>query len=500
MPATRSISRRDFLRLAGLVAAGAAAAGCAPIYARLGGQPEPPLAAPFGATDPAGFALLNRLTFGPRLAERQHLADIGAAAWIEEQLRPEAIDDAPTQWRLRRLETLNLSAADLSDRSDKILDGTDKLTVPAELRQAALLRQVYSRRQLYEVMVEFWTDHFNISVDKGACWLLKTVDDREVIRPHALGRFRDLLWASAHSPAMLVYLDNQANIKGAPNENYAREIMELHTLGLDGGYTQRDVMELARAFTGWGLKDHFFYGRFTFNADQHDPGEKTVLGLTLRPGGLAEAEQVLETLAVHPATAGFIAAKLARRFLGEAAPPEIIARARAAFIRTQGDIAAVLRTILLDGLLAQPTLAAPKFKRPINYVASALRQLNAETDGGPPLHDYLALMGQKHFAWPTPDGYPDRTAPWTGNLIPRWQYALSLARGEMQGTKVALPALSGSPAALADDLSLLLLNQPWPATQRENLLAALRSSGAGDDVLPAILTAGLLASPAFQWR
>src|SRR5258706_9003612 len=246
MPHTRPISRRDFLRLAGLVAASAAAAGCAPLYARLGGQPEPLLAAPFGAIDQAGFALLNRLTFGPRMAERQLLAQVGPAAWIEEQLRPESIDDGPADWRLRGLETLNLSAADLSDRSDKILDGTDKLTVPGELRQAALLRQVYSPRQLYEVMVGFWTDHFNISVDKGACWLLKTVDDREVIRPHALGRFRDLLWASAHSPAMLVYLDNQANVKGAPNENYAREIMELHTLGVDGGYTQRDVMELAR--------------------------------------------------------------------------------------------------------------------------------------------------------------------------------------------------------------------------------------------------------------
>src|SRR6185369_6437094 len=180
MSRARPISRRDFLRLAGLVAASAAAAGCAPLYAKLGGQPEPPLAAPFGASDFAGFGLLNRLTFGPRLAERQLLAEIGPAAWIEEQLRPQSIDDGPAEWRLRGLETLNLSAADLSDRSDRILDGTDKLTVHSQLRQAALLRQVYSRRQLYEVMVEFWTDHFNISVDKGACWLLKTVDDREV--------------------------------------------------------------------------------------------------------------------------------------------------------------------------------------------------------------------------------------------------------------------------------------------------------------------------------
>jgi uncharacterized protein (DUF1800 family) len=497
MSKSHRISRRNFLRLAGLVAASAAAAGCAPIYARLGGQPEPPLGAPFGTIDPVAFGLLNRLTFGPRVSERQCVAEIGPGAWIEEQLRPQAIDDAPAKWRLRRLETLNMSAADLSDRSDQILDGTDMLTVPAELRQATLLRQVYSRRQLYEVMVEFWTDHFNISVDKGACWLLKTVDDREVVRPHALGRFRDLLWASAHSPAMLVYLDNQANIQGAPNENYAREIMELHTLGIDGGYTQRDVMELARAFTGWSVKDHFFYGRFTFNVDQHDPGEKTVLGLTLAPGGLSEAEQVIEHLAVHPATAGFIAAKLARRFFGEDAPAEVIARGRAAFIATGGDITAVLRAMLLDSL---PALAAPKFKRPLNFIASALRQLNAETNGGEALHEYLAMMGQKHFAWPTPDGYPDRAAPWTGNLMPRWQFALALAGGEMEGTRVELPALGGSPTAAADELSRLLLNRPWPAAERDSLLSALRNAGAHDEGMPEILTAGLLASPAFQWR
>jgi uncharacterized protein (DUF1800 family) len=281
------------------------------------------------------------------------------------------------------------------------------------------------------------------------------------------------------------------------NENYAREIMELHTLGVDGGYTQRDVMELARAFTGWTVKQHFFYGRFNFDEAQHDAGEKTVLGMALAPAGIHEAEQVLEKLAVHPATAGFIAGKLARRFLGEDAPAEIIARARAAFIRTGGDISAVLRAILLNGL---PAPASPKFKRPVNFLASALRQLNAETDGGAPLHDTLALMGQKHFAWPTPDGYPDRAAPWTGNLMPRWQFALSLARGEIKGTTVSRPVVAGSPAAVADQLSLLLLNRPWPAAERDQLLGALRSAGAQDEALSEILTAGLLASPAFQWR
>ncbi len=162
------------------------------------------------------------------------------------------------RWRLRNL--------DLISRKADELDGFKKEQVIAGLRQATLLRQVYSRNQLYEMMVEFWGDHFNISMEKGVGWLLKIVDDREVIRPHALGEFRELLGASAHSPSMLVYLDNQANDYQAPNENYARELLELHTLGVDGGYTQADVMELARCLTGWTVKEHFWRGELTFNA------------------------------------------------------------------------------------------------------------------------------------------------------------------------------------------------------------------------------------------
>jgi len=205
-----------------------------------------------------------------------------------------------------------MSATELADWSEGLFDDVDKQSVPRELARATLIRQVYSRRQLYEVMVEFWTDHFNISVEKGDCWFLKTVDDRSVIRPHALGKFRDLLWASAHSPAMLVYLDNQVNYKGAPNEHYARELMELHTLGVHGGYTQQDVQDLARCLTGWSVKEAFWRGDFTFNAGQHDPEAKTVLGLTISPDGQGEAERVVEMLAAHASTARFIATKLGR--------------------------------------------------------------------------------------------------------------------------------------------------------------------------------------------
>jgi uncharacterized protein (DUF1800 family) len=501
MPPTAHLSRRDFLRLAGLVSASAAAAACAPAYARLGGQPEAALSSPLPQLDPTAFRLLNRLTFGPRVAERERAAQIGLAGWIEEQLAPEALDDSPADWRVRNFETLNMSAADLADGSSKLFGEFDRKSVPDELRQASLLRQVYSRRQLYEALVEFWSDHFNISVAKGDCYFLKTVDDREVIRPRAMGRFHDLLWASAHSPAMLVYLDNQANSKGAPNENYAREVMELHSLGVQGGYTQRDVMELARALTGWTVKQHFWRGQFTFDAGQHDEGAKVVLGLTLQPAGQREAERALDLLASHPSAAQFIAGKLARRFLGEAAPAEIVEKARAAFARTGGDIKAVLRPILFDGLLGAAPQAAPKFKRPVNFIVSALRQLDAETDGGPALHDYLLQMGQAYYAWPTPDGYPDRDGPWTGNLLPRWQFALALMRDEIKGTRVNVPpAGMDAPGSAADDLGRLLLGRPLPAGGRDDLLVSLRSAGAEPAELPAIIAAGLLASPAFQWR
>jgi uncharacterized protein (DUF1800 family) len=502
MPARARLTRRDFLRLAGLVSTSAVVAACAPAYARLGGPPEPTAEGPLAALDDGVFSVLNRLTYGPRLAERERAAQMGLGGWIEEQLAPAALDDRPADWRLRQFETLQMGAADLADRSSKLFDEVDRLSVPTELRQATLVRQVYSQRQLYELMVEFWTDHFNISVDKGDCYFLKTVDDREVLRPHALGSFHDLLWASAHSPAMLTYLDNQANNKDAPNENYAREIMELHSLSVEGGYTQQDVMELARALTGWTVKEHFWRGEFTFDASRHDNGPKRVLGLTLEPDGQREAERALDLLAAHPAAASFIAAKLARRFLGDSPPAGIIEKARAAFITTQGDIKAVLRPILLDGLaLARAAHIAPKFKRPVNFIVSALRQLDLDINGGPTLLEYLQKMGQAAYGWPTPDGYPDRDQPWTGNLLPRWQFALALLRGEIKGTGgAAQRAVLAKPASLADELARRLLGRPLPAAGRDDLLKQLRGAGAHEADLPAMLAAGLLASPAFQWR
>lgn len=436
------LSRRDFLKLGTLVTASAALSSCAPLYRRLsGGLPT----IPWTPLDPSNFLALNRLTFGPRVEERARFREIGLEAWVEEQLAFESINDLGCELLLRPFKTLNMEANEIEAVTNQLFDGYDRERPANELRQATLLRQIYSKRQLYELMVEFWSDHFNIFIEKGNCFYLKTVDDREVIRKHALGSFRDLVWASAHSPAMMVYLDNQANEKGAPNENYARELMELHTLGVDGGYTQQDVMELARCLTGWTIKNHFWLGDFVFNEHVHDTGTKNVLGLVIPNSGIKEAEQVIEMLVKHPGTARFIATKLARRFIADEPSQEIIEKAAQTFLNTNGDIKSVLRVILLDGL----PLAKPKNKRPANFVTSAIRMTNSETDTVS-LHEYLLRMGQLYFNWPTPDGYPDRSESWQGNLMPRWQFAFELIRDEIQGTKHNLKSLMDT--SLADNL------------------------------------------------
>jgi uncharacterized protein (DUF1800 family) len=449
--------------------------------------------------DDHDFRALNRLTFGPRVEERQRFTEIGLQAYIEEQLAFDSIDDLSCEVLLNPFRTIRMEADEIEGVTNQLFEAYDRERPAAELRQATLLRQIYSKRQLYELMVEFWSDHFNIFIEKEPCFYLKPVDDREVIRRHALGSFRDLVWASAHSPAMLVYLDNHVNEKSHPNENYARELMELHTLGVDGGYTQADVMELARCLTGWTVKEHFWLGDFVFNEDLHDTGVKNVLGLAIQPSGVKEAEQVIEHLVMHPSTARFVATKLTRRFLADEPPQAIVENATRTFLNTRGDIKSVLRVILMDGLV----LAQPKYKRPANFIASALRLTNAHTDAS--LHDYFIRMGQPYFGLPTPDGYPDVSASWQSNLMPRWQFAFELMRDEIDGTRNNLNHLLdvSSTGVLADDvdaLTSLLLGSPLERLARDELLASVSSTGATPGETLQILAAGILASPAFQWR
>jgi uncharacterized protein (DUF1800 family) len=492
-----TLSRRDFLKLGALVTVSAVLSSCAPIYRRLAGDLPTVPWAPLTASD---FLALNRLTFGPRVEERARFAEIGLQAYIEEQLAFDSVNDLSCDLQLSTFNTLNMDANELEGISNQLFDGYDRDKAPNELRQATLIRQLYSKRQLYEVMVEFWSDHFNIFMGKGNCFYLKTVDDREVIRKHAMGSFRDLVWASAHSPAMLTYLDNQANEKSHPNENYARELMELHTLSVNGGYSQQDVMELARCLTGWTVKEHFWLGDFVFKEDLHDSGVKNVLGRTIQPSGQSEAEAVIEQLVTHPSTARFIATKLTRRFIADEPPQQVVEKAAQTFLDTNGDIKSVLRVILLDGL----PLAQPKYKRPANFALSALRALNAETDGVA-INEHLLQMGQLYFNHPTPDGYPDHSEAWQGNLMPRWQFAFALIRNEMKNTKHNLKALldvvpTDSLQADVDSVASLLLGAPLERVIRDELIDSVSKAGATPEETLQIIAASIIASPAFQWR
>ena len=370
--------------------------------------------------------VLNRIGYGPGPGDVERVASMGSDAFVEEQLSPASISDLEATLLVRRIETVGLSAPDIFDLAER--------TVATDLRRATLLRAIYSKRQLYERMVEFWSDHFNIFIGKSDCAWLKIIDDREVIRRHALGNFRDLLSASATSPAMLVYLDGRANAAGRPNENYAREILELHTLGVDGGYTQADVMELARGLTGWQVRTLFERGRTVFRSNVHDPFVKEVLGLRLEGDAATDLARIVDRLADHPATARFISKKLCRRFIADEPPEGLVARVAAAFTRSRGDIRSTLSALLHSEDLLQ---APPKFLRPYAFVASTLRRTGAASDGGRGIQRELEKMGQLPFAWPTPDGYPDTEEHWSGRMLPRWNFALALMANAIPGTRVA---------------------------------------------------------------
>jgi uncharacterized protein (DUF1800 family) len=303
-------------------------------------------------------------------------------------------------------------------------------------------------------MVDFWENHFSIFANKDDDRYLLTGYDRETIRPFAMGRFRDLLGATAHSPAMLFYLDNwrssvprpypakgdkPAGVDGGLNENYARELMELHTLGVDGGYTQKDVQEVARCFTGWTIQKPNEQGLFLYRPGLHDDGEKLVLGHKILPGGgIADGERVLDILAMHPSTARFIATKLARRFISDDPPQSVIDRGATAFLKSDGSIRETLRAILTSPEFFSAGVYRAKMRSPFEYVAAAMRALSADTDGDRPVLDAIARMGQPVFGRITPDGYADRAEQWlsSGAMIGRFNFASALATNRLKGTVI----------------------------------------------------------------
>lgn len=466
--------------------------------------------------------VLHRLTFGPRSSDLQKMSKLGVQGWIAKQLAYENIDDSACDAAVAQMyPDIALPIGDILRLSD-----TDEERFwyhPYFLKKATIYRALQSKRPLYEVMVEFWSNHFNIYHEGDWTRWLKTPDDRKVIRKHAMGRFRDLLHASAKSPAMLYFLDNFLNPVDGFNENYGRELMELHTISIDGGYTQADVVSVARCFTGWTFDWDTASptaGKFRFEPWAHDSAPKTVLGHAITtasgPSGIIEGQQVLDILASHPSTARFISMKLCRRFIGDTPPTSAVNAAAATFTSTDGDIRAVLRTIFSSPeFLAS---ADQKFKRPFEWLISALRALEATvTDEGLDalLWWLLEPLGQMPFDWAPPNGYPDVAGAWmnTNGLMYRWNAASAIAFGWIPGVTVNLAAMVDAlPArtigAMVDAFAARFLHRGLSPADRQVFADYAAEGGTTSATVKRkyllerapCLVALLLSSPHFQWR
>ena len=539
--------------------------------------------------------VLNRLGFGARPGDVDRVKAMGLDNYINQQLNPEKISDSAAESKLADLATLNMSTAELygkypqpgqllrqlqargmipSDPEMKPDAPKNNQTQPpagnpldneknreaiqkyyrenglqrperivTELQASRILRAVYSERQLQEVMVDFWTNHFNVFANKGADRWLLTSYDRDTIRPYAMAKFSQLLEATAQSPAMLFYLDNfqsvspdmdngrrgifrpqqQQRQRRGINENYARELMELHTLGVDGGYTQKDVQEVARCFTGWTifqprggaaalnavmpregerrnerLRDTMqrTAGTFFFNQRAHDDGEKLVLGHKIPSGGgMKDGLMVLDILAHQPATAKFIATKLVRHFVSDNPPPALVERVAATYKKSDGDIRELLKTIFFSKEFNSPEAYRVKIKRPFELVVSAIRTLGADTNGGPGTHQWIARMGEPLYGFQTPNGYSDAAESWvnTGGLLERMNFGLALAGNRVQGTKVNLANAKGEQSKVLDEYLKTILAGDISASTREALAKQLNQSDPPTKVVGLIL-----GTPEFQ--
>ena len=430
------------------------------------------------------LALLNRVTWGANASSAKQMADSSTERWLERQLAPPKGDDLPAEAaaQVAAMKINNASMrelaeeavaqrqafrreADAAKRKEAQQAYQQKLTQLArETMTRSALRAVYSPWQLREQMTWFWMNHFSVFAGKAEVRAYLADYEEKAIRPNALGRFRDLLGASAGHPAMLRYLDNAQNAANRINENYARELMELHTLGVDGGYTQRDVQELARVLTGHGL--------FRFSPAWHDSGAKTLLGEPIRARGERELDEALDRLARHPSTARFVSRKLAVFFVADEPSPALVERMSAEWRRTDGDIAAVLRV----------TFASPefrdslgkKFKDPVHYVYSATR---IAYDGRPMPEPgrvllWLGRLGEPLYLRQTPDGYPLAQADWSsaGQMAARFEVARAIA--------YAAPAFESAMVRTGESTQAMLAKAE--STQEKNFL--------------------LLASPEFMLR
>jgi uncharacterized protein (DUF1800 family) len=388
---------------------------------------------------------------------------------------------------------------------------TPQQVIPFDLNEAKLLRAIYSNRQLSELMADFWYNHFNVFLDKGADRTLVTSYEREAIRPNVFGSFRNLLEATSHAPAMLFYLDNWQSVapdttmarlgakrKRGLNENYARELLELHTLGVDGGYTQQDIIEVARCFTGWTIRAPRQGGDFFYNDRVHDKGEKVVLGVTIPAGGgMSDGEKVLDILAKQPATARFISRKLATRFVADDPPPALIERMAKTFVVTNGDIREVMKSMITAPEFNSMGAYRSKIKTPFEMTVSAIRAMDANVDSTTAIAQRLNELGEPLYRKVEPTGYPSKNADWMNSsaLLGRMNFALALTQGKLAGVTVAQEKLGPNPDPMA--LAKTLVPAPLSAITRDTILKALEAQ---TDQQPALVAGLLLGSPEFQRR
>ncbi|MGZ3402452.1 MAG: DUF1800 domain-containing protein [Phenylobacterium sp.] len=476
------------------------------------------------------LALLNRLTWGQSASSAADLQAMGARAWLERQLRPQASDRLPdaAQAEIAALPVAQTAMAELVIQMDAQNKAAAKLTDPDQKKAAQqayqqamtnlgraaasreLLRDIYSPDQLQEQMTWFWLNHFNVHMYKRDIRAMVGDYEDQAIRPRALGRFRDLLEATLRHPAMLRYLDNDQNANGHINENYAREIMELHTMGVGSGYSQKDVQELARVLTGVGvdlspdpprLKAAYQpllvkQGLFEFNPNRHDFGDKVLLGHTIKGSGFGEVEQALDILAREPATARHVCAQMAAYFMGDDPPPAVVDRMARTFLKSDGDIAATLRTLIasreFDASLGRA------FKDPMHYTVSAVRLAYDDRVilNTTPIQNWLNRMSEGLYNHETPDGFAQTAAAWSGpgQMAVRFEIARQIGSGSAGLFKPDLPAAKDAPA-FPQLQNALYYKAGLDQTLAANTKAALNQAGSPQD-----WNTLFLSSPEFMRR
>ena len=516
----------------------------------------------------SAFHALNRLAYGPRPGDVRRVAADGVMRWIDRQLSPEEIDDHRLAEREGQFQILEYDRRDLAamytevqrERRERKLaadtmadrDGGSPIAqrdkrLTGEFAELAVVRAALSERQLYEIMVDFWTNHFNVYLAKGADRFLTPDYIEHTIRPRAMGKFADLLLAVAKSPAMLFYLDNWESVapgsvppaalrvsarpifgrrpglfgpmrdparqdsmrrralEGMPkgiNENYARELLELHTLGVDGGYTQQDVIDVARIFTGWSIERPQQGGDFEFHDWAHDRGEKQVLGVRFQAGhGMDEGVRLLKLLAGLPATMHHVSWKLCQRFVRDDPPDGCVDEAVAAWRRSSGDVREVLRAIFHGPDFWAPDNGRAKVKTPLEFVVSAARAVSAEPDTSPRLAQVVARLGEPLYLHVAPDGYSEREAAWvnSGALLDRMNAAVALATGKLPGVTVALDSIVG--VGDADQVIGEVNEKILGGAMSENTKQVLgrELAGISDPIQARALAVGLaLGGPEFQ--